>query len=111
MTLTQAKQELTKLGFTFTSEKFGTMDAEPYTNDLIENNHWTPKYRSVYIAHDYPNGPYITSDIHGKYRTYKARKYNEYPRVFANVFAYGDTLEQAIKNFINCFEKKIYNAF
>jgi len=111
MTLELAKQEIAKLGFTFNSpdcEKWGTMPAEPYTNDLIKNNHWTPLYRSVYIGDTYPiGGPYITSSIHGNFRRYKTRKYNTYMREFANIFGHGATLELAVQDFVNKFKSNI----
>lgn len=115
MTLNQAKNEIAKLGFVFDTapkcEKWGTVAPEPYTNDLIKNNHWKPEFRSVYIAHDYSiGGPYITSSIHGKYRRYKARRYNEYNREFGNIFSHGKTLEEAVINFVNDFKAKKYNV-
>jgi len=116
MTFKQAQKELIKLGFKFNNltEKFGTIAAEPYSNEIIKNNHWSPGYRSVYIAHDYPKGPYITSAIQGKYRRYKARKYNEYDREFGNIFAHGNethTLKEAVENFVKAFKNKEYNGF
>jgi len=116
MTLSQARKEIAKLGFdfrldAFPNAKFGTVAAEDYTNDLIKNNHWTPSFRSVYIAHDYPHGgPYITSSIHGNFRRYKARKYNEYKRELANIFAHGKTLSEAVENFVRMFKAKEYNV-
>jgi hypothetical protein len=110
MTLKQARKELEKLGFRFTTPHWGTMPPEEFTNDLIACNHWKPSGRDVYIANRYDKGVYITSSIHGMFRRYKARYYNEYRREFGNIFAYGKTLQEAVKNFIRDFTNKNYNV-
>jgi hypothetical protein len=115
-----AKIELAKLGFVFAPNdpndklmpftKWGKKEAEPYSNDLIKNNHWQPRYRDVFIAFDYPiGGPYITSSISGTFRSKRERRYNEHDRCFANIFAYSKDLPEAVKNFVIAFHNKDYN--
>jgi len=118
MTIKQAITKLESLGFQFLPEngRWGTIEAEPYTNDLIKNNHWSVKYRSVYISSlnhrvTGDNFYYITSSIHGKYRRNRARKYNEWNREFANIFVSGKTLEETINKFLEDFETKRYNEY
>ena len=113
-----AKIALAKLGFLFDPNdpndklipftKYGTKEAEPYSNDSIKNNNWKPRYRYVFIAFNCPQ-PYITSSIQGKFRRNRARLYNEYERDFANIFAYGKDLPETVKNFVIAFNNKDYN--
>jgi hypothetical protein len=116
-----AKIELAKLGFVFAPNdpndklipftKWGKKEAEPYSNDLIKNNHWQPRYRDVFIAFDYPiGGPYITSSIWGKFRRKRARLYNAHDCEIANIFASGKDLPEAVKNFVIAFNNKDYNV-
>lgn len=106
MNLKQAKKELMKIGFTFSSLSLGRRLPEPYSNNFIKNNCWTPKFRDVFISHRLNNTfYYITSDLYGSY----LKNGQEYDNHFANIFTSGKTLKEAVTKFIFNMENKIYN--
>ena len=112
MTLKQARQELSKLGFYFNPAhktlsgeiRFGTGDAEDYD---VSPNHFNSECRHIYIGTAINGGFYVTSTITGMYRKYRSRRCDR--AGLGNIFGHGKTLREAVEMFVNNFKSKKYN--
>ena len=101
-------KRLENLGFKMDSNTYGTIGAEPYD---VGKNHFTPKYRSVYVSGRMSAGGgfyYVTSSIQGTMRRYRCR--TSYECEIVNIFASGKTQSEAITRFTENFKAKTYNV-
>ncbi len=102
------KQQLERAGFQMMNGSFGTTPAEPYP---VGKNHFTPRWRDVYIGRCHWSGGgfgyYITSHIYGTMRRYRCCL--SYDAHIANIFASGKTRREAVRSFLRNFESKTYN--
>jgi hypothetical protein len=108
-----SRQMLAQVGFEFderilaammAGRLWGKTEAEPYN---VGKNHFTPRFRSVFIGECANGSFYVTSHIHGEWRGYRCRHKEDVS--IANIFASGKTELEAVEKFIHNFTNKIYN--
>ena len=110
ITITQARQRLAALGFEM--GKYGTpnwgMMSPPELFTHGTTHVLSPPFRDVFIGKA-KGGWYITSHIKFSARRFRARLYNTYTEELKNIFGHGRTLLDAIQDFENNFNLKVYN--
>ena len=111
ISITQVRQRLTALGFTMNTnptdcKDWGTMTPELFTHAGLHC--LSVPFRDVFIGKSV-NGWYITSHIKFTARRFRARRYNTFTAELKNIFGMGKTLKDAIQDFENNFNLKVYN--
>ena len=119
MTKRQAQKQLEAIGFHFptfpnhppTDSLWGNMTPEKVVD--VGKDTFRPLFRDVFVSgycRQHGGFYYITSHIKGTLHRHRSRYCNDNPDAqFANIFASGKTLAEAVEKFVRNFKNRIYN--
>lgn len=111
MKITQARKQLTILGFTMNPHGAECKNWGRKTPEQFHTSHHilSSPFRDVFIGKA-RGGWYVTSHIKFTARRFRARLHNAFDHSTANIFGGGKTLAKAMEIFTSNFNRGFYNV-